>query len=156
MYDGTSVILSALMPESFIGTSPWSGYQGRMNFQNLVPAFFYALLLCFVSACGGESKPEANQRNAQDLVGGMRLKQMTKGLDLTPEQQAKVKALIDEEGKAAAKIHEDSNLSPLEKSTRVGELHNDTYAKMKPLLDPSQMEKFEAMLSKLQRRRKTN
>jgi Spy/CpxP family protein refolding chaperone len=142
--------------ERFIGTGAWSRYQGRMIFRNLVPMFFCVFLLCFLSACGGESKSDPNPRNAQDVMGGMRLKQMTKELDLTAEQQAKVKELLAEEGKLTAKVQEDANLSAWQKTSKVGELHQETYAKMKPLLDPAQMEKFETMLRKMERRKKTN
>jgi Spy/CpxP family protein refolding chaperone len=127
-----------------------------MNFRNLRPISLCALLLCFLPACGGESKPESNPRNAQDIMGGMRLKQMTKALDLTAEQQAKVKELLSEEGKLAAKVQEDPNLSLLEKTIKVEELHKETYARMKPLLDPSQLEKLEATLRKTERRRKAD
>jgi len=87
---------------------------------------------------------------------GLRLKQMTKELDLTTEQQGKVKALLDEEGKEAEKINDDPNLSLLPKTAKVRELRKETYAKIKSLLEPAQMEKFEAMLRKSERRKKTN
>lgn len=116
----------------------------------------------FVMGCGPDKQTQSQaepaeqpaQRNAQDVLTGMRLKQLTKSLQLTEDQQAKFKVLFDEEGVQIAKIHDDPNLSLTEQTTRIGELKKETYGKIKPLLTPEQLETFEKQMAKSSKRKK--
>jgi len=127
-----------------------------MNFRNLPSAVAFALLLCLLAGCGAESKTDANQQNAEDVLSGMRFKTLAKELGLTGEQKDKVKALFDEETKEIRRIHDEPNLSVTEKSEKITALHSETYGKIRPLLTPPQLEKLEEILRKPEKRRRRN
>lgn len=93
------------------------------------------------------AKPGA-PRDSQALLNGMRLKRWTKDLELTEEQQKKVQGLLEVEGREFAKINEDESLSISERNDKKKVVQDKTYAQMKPLFTPVQLEKFELMQTK--------
>jgi hypothetical protein len=136
-------------------------YERAMKFQTRLHVILFSAVVSFITGCGKENTsasaadPAPAQRTAEDLMGGVRLKQLTRTLELTDEQQGKVKTVIDGETKKIAQINEDVNLPAAERASRIAELKQDTYGKIKPLLTPAQLEKFEQMLTKPQKRKKT-
>jgi Spy/CpxP family protein refolding chaperone len=74
---------------------------------------------------------------------------------LTEEQRAQVKALFDQEAKGVAKLNADANLSMTERLDKISELKKETYGKIRPVLAPEQAEKFDQLLSKSERRRRS-
>ena len=136
-------------------------YQSSMNFQNFSRVLAIALLVCFAAACGNDKSSQAasapsqsEPRNADTVINGMRLRSLTKELELTDEQKDKVQVLFDEESKEVTRLYADTNLSVTERLDKIGELKKETYAKIKPLLTPAQAQKFDEMLSKSQKRKK--
>jgi hypothetical protein len=93
-------------------------------------------------------------RDAQTVMNGMRLKKWTKDLQLTDEQQKKVQAFLDEEGKEVAKLDQDSSLDINSRRAKVDDLRKATYAKIKPVLTAPQLETFEKSLAKMQPKKK--
>jgi Spy/CpxP family protein refolding chaperone len=130
------------------------GYELAMQFQRIVAMIACAVAICFVSACSKEAQAEPPQRSADDLLSGMRLKSVTKDLELTEEQQGKVQTLFDEEAKEIAKVNADTTLSTTQRLNRIAELKKETYSNIKPLLTAAQTEKFDQLMSKSERRRK--
>ena len=126
-----------------------------MNSRNLLSAIAGALLFCLLAGCGGEKPTEAKQRNANDVLNVARLKQLTKDLTLTSEQSVKVQALLDEEAKGVVKVQDDASLSVMDRSTKVTALRDTTAKMIKPLLTPAQLEKYEEMLRKGERRKRS-
>lgn len=90
----------------------------------------------------------APKRDALAVLNQMRLKRYTKDYELTEEQQKKVGAILEAESKEVSKLDGEPNLSISDRSARIRKLHDETYAKMKPLLTPAQLEKFEKALAK--------
>lgn len=125
-----------------------------MQFQNIIGAIACAVAIFFASACSKEAQAEPPQRTAEDLINGMRLKALTKNLELTGEQQGKVQELLTEEAEQIAKIRADANASLTQQSVKIGELKKETYGKIKPLLTPEQTEKLEKMINKPEGRRR--
>ncbi len=70
--------------------------------------------------------------------GGMGIEKMTKGLDLTPEQQAQVTPILEQTKPQIKAIHEEA----MKKSQAV---MADTMAKIRPLLTPEQVQKLDRM-----------
>lgn len=106
--------------------------------------FFCASVLCaliaFVSTVGAAETP---QRDARSVVNALRLKSLTKNLELTADQQKQVQGLFDEEAKVVAKLGED--LTPVQRATKIKEIQQATYVKMKPILTEAQAEKWDKM-----------
>jgi Spy/CpxP family protein refolding chaperone len=63
-----------------------------------------AVLTAVLTAGPSHAAENKSAPNAQAMLNNMRLKQLTKALELTTEQQAKVKALYESESEQIAKI----------------------------------------------------
>jgi Spy/CpxP family protein refolding chaperone len=69
---------------------------------------------------------------------GNPLERLTKGLDLTPDQEARVQPILDQTKPQMRAIHEEA----MQKMRAVME---NTTAQIRPLLTPEQQQKFDAM-----------
>ena len=70
------------------------------------------------------------------------LQNLTKRLDLTAEQQEKIKPILDEEA-AQLKAVNNEKLTATERRARMQEIHKGTFEKIQPLLTPEQVKKHE-------------
>ena len=113
------------------------------------------LTLIIVSACLilPPAAPAA-ERDAQSVMIELRLKKWTKDLALTAEQQKKVQGMLEHEGGEIAKLDADSTVDLNARKTKVNELRQATYAKIKPLLSAEQLAMFEKQLAKMQPKKK--
>lgn len=71
----------------------------------------------------------------------VQLKRLTKGLQLTAEQQKQIKPMLKDEYAALKAIRQDDNLSPKQIQAKVEELRTATIAKMQTVMTPEQIEK---------------
>jgi len=108
--------------------------------------FFSIVLICAALVCVATA-PAAETRDAQSVLNSLRLKKWTKDLQLTADQQKKVQAILEDEGKEIAKL-DSAQLSINDRRVKVEELHDVTYTKIKPLLNETQLAKFEKGLPK--------
>jgi hypothetical protein len=119
----------------------------RMKFPNSLRILSLTLLFVWLVLPSVAAAAE-NERDPQTVLNGMRLKKWTKDLTLTADQQKKVQALLDEEGKAVSKVIEDETVAINDRRTKVSQLREATYAKIKPILTASQLEVFEKSLAR--------
>jgi hypothetical protein len=70
---------------------------------------------------------------------------MRSGLDLNPDQQAKMKAAMESSRAKMKAIAEDSKLSPQDKEAKMRELHESMAESMNPFLNEDQRKKMEEM-----------
>jgi len=82
-----------------------------------------------------------------------RLERMGQHLQLTDDQKAKIKPLLEAEVAQAKAIHEDSSLSRQQKMEKFQKLRSSTHDKIKPILTPEQQKKLEEMQEKAKERR---
>ncbi len=126
--------------------------------QNLLMKFHHSLrwlTFIIVSACLLlPSVAPAAERDAQSVMNELRLKKWTKDLSLTAEQQKKVLVMLEDEGKEIAKLDADSSVDLNARKTKVNELRQATYAKIKPVLSAEQLATFEKQLAKMQPKKK--
>ena len=131
-----------------------------MHYHKLLRTLWGALLIAIASGCGPGENPagsaEHAARNASDVLNSVRLKQFAKALELTDEQQQKLKVIYDAEAAQIAQIDQDTSLSLNDRTTRVTDVKKGTHEKIKPLLTPEQLEKFEQIINKPQKRKKSN
>ncbi|MFN2475673.1 MAG: hypothetical protein ABR526_04945 [Chthoniobacterales bacterium] len=71
-------------------------------------------------------------------MGGNPMQHLTKGLDLTPDQQAKVQPIVAQAKPQIQAIHQEA----MQKTKAVME---NTMAQIRPLLTPQQQQKLDAM-----------
>jgi protein CpxP len=118
-----------------------------------------ALLLCSVSLVlpalaqtGSDGPPPSGQQGPPPGGGRrggggpeQRLERMTKELNLTPDQQAKVKSILEDgRGKMMA-LRQDQSVSQDDKRTKMGELMKAESLNIKVVLDDTQKAKFDEM-----------
>jgi len=77
----------------------------------------------------------------------VQLKRLTKGLELTADQQKQIRPMLTEEYAKLKEIRQDENLSPKQIQEKVEALRTDTVAKIQTVLTPEQKEKHD-MISK--------
>ncbi len=75
-----------------------------------------------------------------------RMTRISMGLDLTEEQKAKIKPILEEESVKVNAVLEDSTLSRQQKRTRVRDIHTATFERIKPLLTAEQLKKHEELM----------
>ena len=96
---------------------------------------------------GGQQPQDGSREVKGDFVT-----MLTMVLNLTADQQTKVKAIF-EDSRAKAKVIADSTtLSGDEKKAKIQELREATNAQIKPLLTPDQQKNFDEVLKQLKER----
>jgi hypothetical protein len=73
----------------------------------------------------------------------VQLKRLTKGLNLTVEQQKQIKPMLVDEYSKLKEIRQDENLNPKQIQAKVESLRNETAAKMQSVMTSEQKEKFD-------------
>jgi hypothetical protein len=75
------------------------------------------------------------------------LDHMTKELNLTDDQQAKLKPIIEEHFKQANEVRQDTSLSQEDRHAKMKQLHEDMISQARPILNLDQQKKLDEMLS---------
>ena len=76
------------------------------------------------------------------------LQKLTKELNLSADQQAKVKSILDDQQQQFATIHQDSSLSKADKKAKMAQVHDSAASQVRAILNPDQQTKFDAMMAK--------
>ena len=74
-----------------------------------------------------------------------RLKMLTEKLDLTEDQQAKLKPILEDQAKQMKALHDDTSLAPADKHAKMKELHDSSVEKLNAILTPDQQAKWKQM-----------
>jgi len=74
-----------------------------------------------------------------------RLKMLTEKLNLTEDQQAKLKPILEDQSKLMKALHDDASLAPADKQAKMKELHESSVEKMNAILTPEQQTKWKQM-----------
>lgn len=113
-----------------------------------VPLYFAALLFLGFSIparaqSGGsqESNPPAQSAAHQDRRGN-RLDWLSKELNLTDEQKAKVKPILEDQQKQMQALRADTSLSQEQKHEKMMQLHETANSQINGVLTPDQQKKF--------------
>ena len=81
------------------------------------------------------------------------LAHMTKALNLSTDQQAQIKPILENQHQQMMQVHQDQSLSRQDKMTKMKSLNGDTNSKIEAVLNDQQKQKFEAMQQKMEARR---
>ena len=87
-------------------------------------------------------------KDTQNILIEMRLKNWNKSLQLTAEQQTKIKAMLVEESKQVASLEENKSLGVEDRANKIDEIRKATYGKIKPLLTETQAPVFEKLTAR--------
>lgn len=114
----------------------------------IVPLYFAALLFWGYSlparAQSGGSQPSNPPAQSEMHHGSHanRLEWLSKELNLTEEQKAKVKPILEDQEKQMHAIREDSSLSQEQKHEKMMQVHENTHSQINGILTPDQQKKF--------------
>ena len=78
------------------------------------------------------------------------LKHMTKALDLTSDQQAQIKPILQSQHDQMQSLHEDQSLSREDRMAKMKSIHEDSQSKIEAVLNDTQKQKYEEMQAKMQ------
>ena len=76
-----------------------------------------------------------------------RLAHMTQMLNLTTDQQAKIRPILDNESQQMQTLRSDSSMSREDKMTKMRSIRENSMTQITPILTPDQQKKWEQMQS---------
>ena len=90
---------------------------------------------------------EQPKRGPGDMREGIdkRMEHLTKELNLTKEQQEKIRPIIENEMKEMRTVREDSSLTPEQKREKTKAIHQTTKEAINKILTPEQQKKYAEM-----------
>ncbi len=111
--------------------------------------------LAMAVVCGGATAYA--QMGGQGGGGGMhgqhqppspeqRLKMLTQQLNLTSDQQEKVKPILEDESKQMESLRSDSSLTQQERRSKMQEIRQNTNSQIKPILTSDQQTQWQQMM----------
>jgi len=77
-----------------------------------------------------------------------RVKYLTKELNLTEEQRARIKSALEDEQKWMSSLKQDSPLSPEDRRAKFEEIKKDTSQQIRRILNKDQLKKYDELQSK--------
>src|SRR5258708_38699233 len=105
--------------------------------------------------------PAAQEQGAMGgpTMGAMtpesRLKMLTEKLNLTEDQQAKLKPILEDESKQMKAVHDDTSLAPVDRRAKMKELHASSPDKIKAVLTTHPQAKWKQMKKERMEKTKT-
>jgi Spy/CpxP family protein refolding chaperone len=83
-----------------------------------------------------------------------RLKMLTEKLNLTEDQQAKMKPILEDQAKQMKALHDDASLAPADKHAKMKELHESSTEKINAVLTADQQTKWKQMKQEMMEKHK--
>jgi periplasmic protein CpxP/Spy len=110
----------------------------------------------FAAAQSSNDSQPGNQQSAQGNGGwhhgppdpAERTKELTKHLNLTPDQQTKVLDILQSEHSQMETLHQDNSLSQQDRHTKMMDIHKTGDTQIRALLDSTQQKKWDEMQAK--------
>lgn len=115
----------------------------------LLTALIIALATAGVSAWAqmSEGQGQGAAHGHSPMSPDQRLQMMTKQLNLTPDQQEKIKPLLENESQQMQTLHQNSSLTNEDRMTQMKQIRQTTNEQIKSDLNPDQQQKFQQMQS---------
>jgi periplasmic protein CpxP/Spy len=112
------------------------------------PPCFAVVLFLGCSLAARAQKTETPQSNPPAQSGmhqgqhGSRLEWLSKQLNLTDDQKAKLKTILEDEGKQMRDVRQDTSLSQDQRQDKMKQIHETTNSQINDILTPDQQKKF--------------
>jgi periplasmic protein CpxP/Spy len=114
--------------------------------------FGYSLVTRAQDTSAQQSSTQAESQNGMHQgQHASRLDWMSKELNLTDDQKAKLKPVLAEEGKKMQSVKEDTTLSQDQKRDKMKEIHQNTDSQINDVLTPDQQKKYADMKAQQQK-----
>ena len=113
----------------------------------------------FAMAAGAQQNPPAQENGEHKNGGRMRpgmgsiddmMKDLTAKLDLTADQQTKIRSIVEEQHQQMRATMNDQSLSKEDKHAKMKSMHDSIHAKVREVLTDEQKPKFDAMVKDME------
>ena len=131
-----------------------------MNLTKLFRAFLCLVPLLLIGGCSQDENTTAAENSVApdprtlEIRTAAKLKQFTTGLNLTAEQQAQIKTLLVAENQEVEKVHAEAARTGGDRVLQIVAARTNTYEKIRPLLTPEQLGKYDDLIKKMESRKK--
>jgi Spy/CpxP family protein refolding chaperone len=120
--------------------------------KSLFPAVFTLLLVGSIAALaqapGGQWGP-----GGQPPTVDQRLQRMSQALELTGDQQEKIKPILESESSQMQELRADTSLSQEDRMAKMKQIRENTASQINPILTADQQKKYAEMMSRMGRGR---
>jgi hypothetical protein len=99
-----------------------------------------------------EQGPQENGMRHHGLDPARRTAELTRHLNLTPEQQTKVRQTLESARSQMESVHENSSLSQPDRHAKMMEIRQNADAQIRGALNPGQQRKFDEMQARREQR----
>ena len=114
---------------------------------------FTAMVLSLSLAAFGQSSPDTQgnqgehqgRGHGQGMNADEQLQRMSRTLNLTDDQKAKIKPILEEQSNKMHELMQDTSLSQQDKRSKFQEIHQNTMSQIKPILTSDQQQKLANM-----------
>lgn len=126
-----------------------------MNQRKFVFAILLSVLLLFaLSVVAQEQAPPSGQEQQQPRRPMMqtpqeRLDNLAKELNLTDDQKAKIKPILEDEHKQMQALRSDTSMSPEDRRAKMMQVRDKMNDSIKAVLDKDQQKKYDEMMTKM-------
>ena len=103
----------------------------------------------------GQGGPARGAVKRGQMDAGERLERMSRHLNLTDEQKAKIKPILEDEDQRLKALRDDGSLTRDQQREKLRSIRQETHEKIRPLLTPEQQKKIDDARAKALERQKT-
>jgi len=122
-----------------------------MKISHLTTFLFAVVLIGAVAAVAQTASGQSGQ--GQPPTVDQRLQRLTQTLELTGEQQEKIKPILESENTQMQSLRDDTSLSQQDRFTKMKQIRENTVSQINPILTPDQQKKYAEMMSRMGRGR---
>jgi Spy/CpxP family protein refolding chaperone len=136
----------------FVATSAWQTVS--KEFFRMKKTFVCALLTLALACCGtalyaqqdtmSQGGPQAGEHRMPPSAD-QRLAHMTKMLNLTPDQQAKIKPILENQQSQMESLHQDQSMSREDRMAKAQQIRQSSNTEIQQILTPDQQQKWTSM-----------
>ncbi len=138
----------------FVATGAWQTMS--KEFCKMKKSLVCALLAVAMACCGtalyaqqdnmGQGGPAAGHR--MPMSPDQQLQRMTQTLNLTEDQQQKIKPILENQSTQMQGLHQDTTMSREDKMAKMQQIRQGTNEQINGILNPDQQKKWEQMQSR--------
>lgn len=125
---------------------------------NLVTALTVGALAAGTALASAQST-NSTPSTTHGAKGGQlkeRLQMIADELQLTDKQKEEIRPIIQEQFEKGRSLRQDTSLTQEERRAKLKDLRQDTAAKLKPILTPQQLDKFEKMRDNMRQKKQSS
>lgn len=136
----------------FVATGAWR--RVTREFCRMKKVLLCALLGVAIVGCGSAlyaqmpPGPNAGHKPGKPLTTDERLQRLTQALNLTDDQQQKIRPVLENETQQLDALHQDTTVKGQERWNKMREIRDTTTNQIKPILTPDQQTKFEQIMTR--------